>query len=151
MRPKSMRLNSMGPDARPTPHAQQGGFALVAAMFVLIIIALVIAAMMRMAGNQHGSNSLAIQQARAYQAARAGLEWGISRALAGTCLANQTLALTGSNLSEFDGAAVHCAVQSYSENGNSVRIYTLTATAQNGAPGQRPDYAYRSLSATVEN
>jgi len=156
-----MRLKRMRPESmlaqRPRQHAavclapQQSGFALVAAMFVIIIIALVIAAMMRMAGNQHGTNSLAIQQARAYQAARSGLEWGISSALAGSCLPSKTLDMTGSNLSEFDGAIVNCALQTYSENGSSVRIYTLTTTAQNGAPGQRPDYAYRSLSATVEN
>ncbi len=142
---------------RPRRHAavcpapQQSGFALVAAMFVIIIIALVIAAMMRMAGNQHGTNSLAIQQARAYQAARSGLDWGISNALAGSCLPSKTLVMTGSNLSEFEGVIVNCVLQTYSENGNSVRIYTLTATAQNGVPGQRPDYAYRRLSATVEN
>lgn len=133
--------------ARP----RQTGFALVAAMFVLIIIALVIAAMLRLAGNQHGTNSLAIQQARAYQAARAGLEWGISSALAGTCLPSKALVMSGSNLAEFDGVQVNCAPQTYSENGNSVRLYTLTATAQNGAPGTRPDYAYRRLTATVEN
>jgi MSHA biogenesis protein MshP len=135
----------------PMPRAQQAGFALVAAMFVLIIIALVIAAMMRMAGNQHGTNSLAIQQARAYQAARSGLDWGISSALAGSCLPSKTLVMTGSNLSEFEGAVVNCALQIYSENGRSVRIYRLTATAQNSVPGARPDYAYRSLTATVEN
>lgn len=145
-----MRLNR--PEARSLRQRMPGqaGFALVAAMFVMIIIALVIAAMMRMAGNQHGSNSLAIQQARAYQAARAGLEWGISSALAGNCLASKTLVMSGANLSEFDGVLLSCELQTYSENGNAVRIYTLTATAQNGAPGGRPDYAYRRLTATVE-
>ena len=84
MRLKKMRPESMLAQRPRRPAPQQSGFALVAAMFVIIIIALVIAAMMRMAGNQHGTNSLAIQQARAYQAARSGLEWGISSALAGS-------------------------------------------------------------------
>ena len=155
-----MRLNSMRPASMPMPrkrlraasgHApQQAGFALVAAMFVLIIIALVIAAMMRMAGNQHGTNSLAIQQARAYQAARSGLEWGISRALAGSCLPSKTLVMTGSNLLEFEGVRVTCSLNAYSEDGAAVNIYQLTATAQNGLPGSRPDYAFRSLTAVVE-
>jgi MSHA biogenesis protein MshP len=136
----------------PRGAAPQAGFALVAAMFVIIIIALVIAAMMRMAGNQHGTNSLAIQQARAYQAARAGIDWGISRALAGNCAGSSTLSLAVSNLSEFsNGLQVSCTRVSYSENGVPVVIYTLTATAQNGAVGSKPDYAYRRLTATVEN
>ena len=156
----TMRLKNMRPESmlaqRPRQHAtpchapQQSGFALVAAMFVIIIIALVIAAMMRMAGNQHGTNSMAIQQARAYEAARSGLEWGISRALAGSCLASKTLVMTGSNLSEFEGVRVTCSVNAYSEDGATVNIYQLTATAQNGLPGSRPDYAFRSLTAVVE-
>jgi MSHA biogenesis protein MshP len=137
-----MRLNS---------PRQQTGFALVAAMFLIIIIALVIAAMTRMAGNQSGTNSLAIQQARAYQAARAGIDWGINQAVAGSCVGSKLLDLTGSNLSEFNNAEVSCVRVDYLENGNAVRIYTLTATAQNGVPGSRPDYAYRRLTATVEN
>jgi MSHA biogenesis protein MshP len=150
MRPESMLAQRPRRPAAVCPAPQQSGFALVAAMFVIIIIALVIAAMMRMAGNQHGTNSLAIQQARAYQAARSGLEWGINSALAGTCLPSKTLVMTGSNLSEFEGVLVTCSVNPYSENGAAVNIYQLTATAQNGLPGSRPDYAFRQLAAVLE-
>ena len=59
---------------RPDTLRRQRGFGLVAALFVIIVITLVIAAMARLSTTQHGSNSLALQQARAYQAARAGLE-----------------------------------------------------------------------------
>jgi MSHA biogenesis protein MshP len=31
-----------------------------------------------------------------------------------------------------------------------VQIFRLTATAQNGSPGGRSDYAYRQLTAVVE-
>jgi MSHA biogenesis protein MshP len=131
----------------------QAGFALVAAMFVIIIIALVIAAMMRMAGNQHGTNSLAIQQARAYQAARAGLEWGIAQAApatgASSCAGSALVNLAGANLAEFS-VTVTCSVSAYTDNGVAVNMYRLTATAQNGAPGSRPDVAFRRLTAVVE-
>lgn len=140
MRPEPM------PQAWP---AAQRGFSLVAAIFVMIIVALVIAAMSRLAINQHGTGSLAIQQARAYQAARAGLEWGIARAVGGNCVANSTLTLNAS-LAEFNGVAVSCALRSYVEDGAPVSIYSLTATAQNGSVSARPDYAFRSLSAVVE-
>ena len=123
------------------------GFGLVAALFLMIIVTLVILAMARLSSSQHGTLSLSIQQARAYQAARAGLEWGIARALnAGTCGAG-TPSLAGGNLSEFT-VAVTCTARSYTDG--AVTIYQLTATAQNGAPESRPDYAYRQLSAVVE-
>jgi MSHA biogenesis protein MshP len=143
----------MRPDYLRPPAHRQTGFALVAAMFVIIIIAMVVLTMMRLAGNQHGSNSLAIQQARAYQAARAGLEWGITQvtptAGAPSCAGNAAVNLAGSNLSEFT-VLVTCSVSNYTDNGAPVNIYRLTATAQNGAPGSRPDMAFRRLTAVVE-
>ena len=64
-------------------QGRQGGFGLVAAMFLIIVIAGAVAAMARMSETQSATSSMAIQQARAYQAARAGIEWGIHRAMAG--------------------------------------------------------------------
>ena len=130
--------------------ARVHGFGLVAPMFVMIVMSLVVIAMSRLSITQHGSNSLAIQQARAYQAARAGMEWGISQALkSGTCTGSPTLA--GTSLSEFN-VTVSCKSTPYIlDNGATVRMLRLTAEAQNGVPGSRPDYAYRQLTAVVEN
>lgn len=73
------------------PERNEAGFGLVAAMFLIIIVALVIAAMARLAVTQNATTSLAIQQARAYQAARAGIEYGIVRVLAGQGCTNFAL------------------------------------------------------------
>jgi len=129
---------------------QQSGFGLVAAMFLIIVVALVIAAMARLSTAQHGTSSLAIQQARAYQAARSGLDWGITQAInAGNCAAGNP-SLAGGNLSEF-AVVVACNSSGYTnEQGTAITIFRFTATAQNGAPGGRPDYAFRQLTATVE-
>ncbi|MEO4048504.1 hypothetical protein AAFN46_15620 [Pseudomonas sp. CAU 1711] len=136
---------------RPEPTLRrETGFGLVAALFLIIVVTLLVVAMARLSSVQHGSTSLAIQQARAYQAARAGLEWGISRAFnAGACAAGNP-SLAGSGLAEF-AVGVACSVSSYTDDdGSLVQIYRITATAQNGTPAGRPDYAYRQLSATVE-
>ncbi len=126
------------------------GFGLVAAMFVMIIISLVVIAMSRLASVQHGSNALAIQQARAYQAARAGLEWGISQAVNDGLCAAGTPSLAGSGLSEFSVEVV-CAASNYTDvDGTPIQIFRFTATAQNGVPAGRPDYAFRRLTAVVE-
>jgi MSHA biogenesis protein MshP len=127
------------------------GFSLVAALFVMVIVALVVVAMARLSATQNGTLSLALQQARAYQAARAGLEWGIAGAVnGGTCQAGPVaVSLAGTPLAEF-AVQVGCSSQSYSENEATITLYWLTSTAANGTPGAIPDYAYRQLSATVE-
>ncbi|MHA6492113.1 hypothetical protein ACX0MV_02545 [Pseudomonas borbori] len=139
----------MRPDKHLPAHAR--GFGLVAAMFVMIVISLVIIAMTRLSTAQHGSNSLAIQQARAYQASQAGLEWGVVQAIRNnSCVAAQSPSLAGSALSEFS-VTVSCGSTSYVDNnGSPVAILRITAEAQNGTPGSRPDYAFRRLSAVVE-
>lgn len=135
---------------RPEALRRPRGFALVAALFVIIVITLVIAAMARLSTTQHGSNSLALQQARAYQAARAGLEWGISRAVnAGSC-GNSAVSMAAGGLSEFS-VSLTCSSNSYTDDtGSPLRLCRLSASAQNGSPGSRPDYAFRRLSAMVE-
>lgn len=136
---------------RPEPKLRrESGFGLVAALFLIIVVTLLVVAMARLSSVQHGSISLAIQQARAYQAARAGLEWGISHAVSGNACVNGNPDLAGSGLAEFN-VGVACVASTYSDNdGSAVQIYRITATAQNGTPAGRPDYAYRQLTATVE-
>lgn len=132
---------------------QSRGFGLVAALFLIIVVALVVTAMARLSSTQHGTNNLALQQARAYQAARAGLEWGIDRAVAGNCAAGPVAVAVngaGSALGEFSPVQVTCIAFQYTENGATRVLRRVTATAQNGAPGARPDFAFRQLTATVE-
>lgn len=133
------------------PKAAQRGFGLVAALFVIVIIAGVIAAMARMAVTQNATNSMGIQQARAYQAARAGLEYGIAQVLASpNCAFDPSLPLD-------DGFTVVLSCSSSGPSpvldeegvGKTVTFYTLEATAEYGSAGN-PDYAYRQLTAVVE-
>ncbi|WP_417781398.1 pilus assembly PilX family protein [Stutzerimonas xanthomarina] len=130
---------------------RSAGFGLVAALFLMVIVTLIILTMARLSTAQHGTISLAIQQTRAYQAANAGLEWGIARALeTGVCDPNASPPLNGSGLDGFL-LRVECDWDDYPEaDGGSITLYRLVATAQNGQPGAKPDYAYRQLSAVVE-
>lgn len=126
---------------------REHGFGLVAAMFLIIIVALVIAAMSRLATTQNATNSMAIQQARAYQAARAGIEYGIVRSLSSpTALPCAAFALDGFQV-QVTCPSVSLAIPE--EDKTAAQFFTITATAQFGAPGQ-PDYAYRQLTSVVE-
>jgi MSHA biogenesis protein MshP len=137
---------------RPDPHRPQRsqGFGLVAALFLLIVVTLVVIAMARLSAAQHGSNSLAIQQARAYQSANAGLEWGISLSLSSGSCAQGSPSLAGSNLADFSVNVVCTSTSYLDNNGLALQILLFTSTAQNGSPGSRSDYAYRQLTATIE-
>ncbi|MGN2621713.1 pilus assembly PilX family protein [Stutzerimonas balearica] len=142
-------MSTMHPD-RSFPR-RSAGFGLVAALFLMVIVALIILTMARLSTTQHGTVSLSIQQARAYQAANAGLEWGIARALeGGSCASSASLTLSGSGLDDFV-LRVECHRDDYLDAaGASISLYRLIATAENGQPGAKADYAYRQLSAVVE-
>jgi MSHA biogenesis protein MshP len=125
------------------------GFALVAALFLMVIVALVVATMSRLAINQNAAGDLALQQARADQAARAGLEWGINRVRSSGACASGSLSMAGGNLAEFT-VGLSCSQRSYTgETGAALSLFTLVATADNGTPDSRTDYAWRRLTATV--
>lgn len=138
------------------------GFALVAALFVIVVIALVIMMMSRLSVIQNASLDLGIQQARAYQAARAGLEWGLHQLLlesnTGDCPVAANVSMADSGLAEFS-VSLTCAklpcttpicAQGYTEASRTFNLYRLTATASNGNPAERADYAWRRLEVTVE-
>ena len=128
------------------------GFALVAALFVMVVIGLAVAAMSRLSVTQTASVDLLLQQARAYQAARAGLEWGVARVLgAPSC----TPGVPGEDTFTAGTAwvTVRCTATgpvSLPEEGQAAVIfYQLEATAEVGSSGST-DYAWRRLTATVE-
>lgn len=126
---------------RPEFASAQRGFGLVAALFLIIVIAGVIAAMSRLAVAQHGTSSLALQQARAYQAARAGLEWGIHRVVKHPkgCPAETQRFFIGA----FGVAVTFNAGDLHSG------FCTLSAVAEYSTPGS-PDYIHRHLQAVLE-
>lgn len=131
---------------------KQRGFGLVAAMFLIIVIAGAIAAMWRISVTQSATNNLSLQQARAYQAARAGLEWGIWRFLNDSCISS-SFPMPG-----FDGfqVTVDCPSDQrmeytdlHEEQPQSMVSQNIIATATYAVVGT-PDYVYRQLSAVVE-
>lgn len=158
MRPDSNIPRRSGPSPRtPTTQKQRGrgplpqsrkqrGFGLVAAMFLIIVIAGAIAAMWRMSATQSATSSLALQQARAYQAARAGLEWGIHQVMKREVCNSQ---FSPDGMDNFS-VKVSCSVPlKVEEEGKALSFYNLESTAQYLAPGNS-DYAYRKLEAVIE-
>ena len=55
------------------------GFAIVSAIFILVVLAALGAFVLNVATSQQAGSALDVLGVRAYQAARAGLEWGLYR------------------------------------------------------------------------
>lgn len=99
--------------------------------------------MWRISTTQTATSSLALQQARGYQAARAGLEWGIARVLSEGCFSDTTFTPEGF-VSEFK-VRVTCD----DDVAEEIIFYTLESKAEY-ASTDSPDYTYRKITAVVE-
>ena len=110
---------------------RQDGVGLASAIFLLLVLGGLTVFLLNMSGLQHSSSALDLQGARAYQAARAGIEWGVYRALQDTSCAPQSSFALAGELSEFTVTVV-CVPTPYTEvNPAPKTVYSLRATACN--------------------
>ena len=133
------------------------GFAIVTAIFIIVALAALAAAIVSLVRTQQTSSSLDTEGARAYQAARSGVEWGAYNSLRNdSCTPTAPIAL-GGTLSAYV-ATVTCTRSTHNEAGTTVNIDTIVATAcnqpvagncPNPAPGA--SYAERQISIVVGN
>lgn len=132
----------------------QRGFTVVSATFLLVVLAALGAAILSISAMQHTSSALDVQGSRAYQAARAGIEWGMYRQLInGSCAAAVSFVPPAPTLSAFT-VTVGCV--KYSGATPSLDVYRITSTACNqpsngncpGAAGSM-NYVERQLQVTL--
>jgi MSHA biogenesis protein MshP len=144
----------------------QQGFSLVTAIFLLVVLAGLGAAMVTLLAVQYQSSALDISGSRAYQAARAGIEWsafqivqssvaappsgaGGFAALCQAAATSSSVSLAGT-LSGFS-VNVSCNAASAVENASTVWTYGITSTATGiagAAPGS-PNYVERQMTVTI--
>jgi MSHA biogenesis protein MshP len=122
----------------------------IAALVVLVLLSTLAAAVVRLTWTQQTTLAQDIDSARAFQGAYAGTQWGMYQALKGswtTCAgASQTLDLRSSMGVR---VTVSCTSDVYNEGETTagtgapvtVRLYTITAVACNGAAATCPDNA----------
>lgn len=129
-----------------TPVLQRG-FAAIAAVFLLVVLAALGAYMLTFSNTQQLTSAQDVQGSRAYWAARAGLEWGL-----GSVLANPAACPAPSTSFTIEGfsVGVNCARQTYNEGGSTVTLFRLDATARQGVAPGAPNYIERSVSASLE-
>lgn len=128
-------------------HNNQQGFAIVAAIFLLVVLAALGAFMLTFSNTQHLSSAQDVQGSRAYWAARAGLAWAI-----GSISAAPAACPVAAPPASVDGFAltVACTLTSYDEGGVAKNVFRITSTATAGGAVGTLGHVERNLSATVE-
>lgn len=136
----------------------QRGFAAIAGIFLIVVLASMGAYMVSFSNAQQLSSGQDLQGTRAYWAARAGLEWGIANSSnCATFSPGSPTTLTGATVGgtvvPFDGGisvSVDCSSQAYTEAGVGFTIYRFNATAKTAAGIGSLGYVERSISTAVE-
>ena len=145
---------------RPSPTSRrEAGVGLVTAIFLLVVLAGLGVAMVSLYNAQQASSNLDLQGARAYQAARAGLEWGLFQQMRnGRCDADKRFAMPAdATLSGFTVVVSCTQAGSVPTDGSpNLARWIISATACNIAdaqggcsPTNDPDYVMRRLEAQV--
>lgn len=144
----------------------QRGFSLVTAIFLVVVLAALGVAIVSVTGLQRSGQQVDIQGVRAYQAARAGIEWAAWQTLdpnnalnpvppgtcgnVPTCPAPSTTLAAGTlagSLSAFT-VVVACSETPTTEGNRQIRVFEITSTASAGAVGT-PGYVNRQLIAVL--
>lgn len=129
----------------PSLKPRQRGVSIIAAIFLMLLFSAIAAAMVTLTTTSNATSSQDIQGARAAQAARAGIEWGLWQVLnnpANGPPITAAAALPGcfaspANIGAIPGFAVSvsCAMVATEEGPRNVRIYRIVSTATGAAPG----------------
>ena len=148
--------------ARRRLRLRERGFAIISAIFLLVVLAGLAAYLVNVSTTQSINSAQDVDGSRAYHAARAGTEWGLYQVLdpgnatvvppasaawpnMPGCPLAAVLPLEGFNV------AVTCAVAgNYFEAGNNrrIRVYQIVATASRGVVGSS-GYIERQLAVTA--
>ncbi len=132
----------------PNPQ-REGGFSILIALFVLMVLGALAVFIVSIVGVEQRSPLLQLQTTRAYWIAESGLQWGMHEALKNSaCPAATTITVPG--LTGFS-TRVSCTATQHTEDGKTFAVYALTSVAHNGPFGSRVDFVQRKLEATVVN
>lgn len=116
---------------------QLRGFAILSAIFILVVLAALGAFILSISSQQQIGSALDVQGVRAYQAARAGIEWGLYQQLplvranpTGTaCNANGTFQVFGFTVT------VSCDNPTVASTHGAPTVFTIVSTACNQPDG----------------
>lgn len=136
------------------PSRAESGFVLPTAIFLLVVLATLGAYMVSLSRTSQISSALDVQGARAYQAARAGIEWAawqvvdpqLMQATPTPCPASPTTLTLDATLAGFQ-VEVLCSRTLASDGPDTIAVYQITSTATAGLAGEM-DFVERQIQAS---
>ena len=132
--------------ANPVRWIRQGGFSLLTALFLLVVVSGMTAYLVNLATAQHLSSALTVQNSRAYYAAISGLEWVADR------VRNNPTACppvpTSFSAEGFLIRLTACTRSAITEAGSTYALFDVTVDASRGGFGDW-DFVSRSIRATL--
>jgi len=124
----------------------QSGFTLITAIFLLVVVAALVIYIVNIRAVQQTTLLYGVQGARANQAARSGIEWGIHQSIVnGSCAASTSF--TNAAFAGFT-VQVECDRTTHDEGGVTFDTFSLKSIASSGSYGTL-DYVQRQIQATV--
>lgn len=128
---------------RRNRYPSQRGGSLLAALFLITVLALLGGAAARLAGVGAQTVTLSVLSARALHAAVSGAEWGAYQALVNGSCTPATLNMNAAGVAGFR-VEVSCSSSVFVDGGLTVTSYTIESFAQFGSYGG-PDYVSRRV------
>jgi len=123
------------------------GFSVITAIFLLVVLSFLGVAMVTFSTTQHQSAAMDVTGSRAYQAARAGVEWAayqLVKGVPGNCSKVFAAGDLGGVLAPFT-VTVTCAATPVTGETIS-NVYLVTSTAVTGGAAGAPGYVERVIS-----
>lgn len=132
----------------------QRGFSLVTAIFLLVVLGTLGTLMVTFFAAQQQSSALDVMGSRAYQAARAGVEWAayqvslspVNASAPVGCATSIAANTMGGALAPFSVSVSCGSPVSAVEGTNTIWVYDIVSTATYGGAAGSPDFVERVVS-----
>ena len=132
-------------------QARQKVFSIVAAIFLVVVIALIAAFMVNIGNVQRTTSSFAVIGTRGHFAAVSGIDWAVHQVLsnpgAPACFASPTTFTLPGGGNAFRVTA-NCTPSAVTEGTDNYAVFDISVIAEFGVSGQE-DYFSRTLAASV--
>jgi MSHA biogenesis protein MshP len=145
---------------------RQRGFLVIAAVFLIVVLAALAGYLLTVSTTSQAASAADANSARAYQAARSGIEWGAFQVLRNAGGSFATSTCTGGNPTKEDlvftsnlsgySATVRCDSSSVAEGASTVVTYSIRSTGCNEATCPNTSttsaiYVEREMRLTITN
>lgn len=129
-------------------RSRQQGVSIITAIFLLLLMAILAAAMVSLVSTAHVNLATDIGGARAYQAARAGAEWGMFQLDPNAQSSSLPPCVDGTPAIPDHAVTVTCSSSTYTEAGRQIGIYRIVSVAT--ASVAKPPGVERRVEVTLE-